>query len=64
VDTQLAIAQGDPGSAIVDFARQSDLVVLGWRGALEQDRARTLRRVIRDGVCPVAVIRVGVEGPR
>jgi nucleotide-binding universal stress UspA family protein len=54
----LAVAQGDAGSAIVDFARESDLVVLGWRGALEPDRARTMRRVIRDGVCPVIVFRL------
>ena len=50
VDIRLALAQGEAGSAIVDFARQndSDLIVLGWRGALEPDRARTMRRVIRE----------------
>jgi nucleotide-binding universal stress UspA family protein len=60
VDIRLALAQGEAGSAIVDFARQNaiDLIVLGWRGALEPDRARTMRRVIREAICPVIVFRV------
>jgi nucleotide-binding universal stress UspA family protein len=58
VKIRLMVAQGDAGSAIVDFARQSDLVVLGWRGALEADRARTMRRVIRDTMSPVIVFRL------
>jgi nucleotide-binding universal stress UspA family protein len=55
---RLAVAQGDAGAAILDFAQQSDLVVLGWRGALEPDRARTMKRVIRDSLCPVIVFRL------
>jgi nucleotide-binding universal stress UspA family protein len=58
IKIRLMVAQGDAGSAIVDFARQSDLVVLGWRGALEADRARTMRRVIRDTTSPVIVFRL------
>ena len=60
VDISLALAQGEAGSAIIDFARQndSDLIVLGWRGALEPDRARTMRRVIRETICPVGVFRL------
>ena len=54
----LAVAQGEAGAAIVDFARQSDLIVLGWRGALEPGRARTMQRVIRDTTCPMIVLRV------
>jgi nucleotide-binding universal stress UspA family protein len=59
VDIRLAVAQGEAGSAIVDFAQQSDLVVLGWRGTLEPDRAQTMRRVIREAICPVIVFRLG-----
>jgi hypothetical protein len=55
---RLAVAQGEAGAAIVEFGRQSDLIVLGWRGALEPDRAWTLRHVIRDTTCPVIVLRV------
>ena len=58
VEIRLAVAQGEAGEAIIDFARQSDLIVLGWRGVLEPDRARTLRRVIRDTICPVIVFRL------
>lgn len=58
-EIRLAVAQGEAGAAIVDFARQSDLIVLGWRGVLEPDRAQTMQRVIRDTSCPVIVFRVG-----
>lgn len=64
IEIRLAVAQGEPGAAIVDFARQSDLIVLGWRGALEPDRARTMRRVIRDTTCPVIVLRVERQSDR
>lgn len=63
-EMRLAVAQGDTGAAIVDFARQSDLIVLGWRGVLEPDRARTMQRVIRDTTCPVIVFRVGRNSDR
>jgi nucleotide-binding universal stress UspA family protein len=59
INIRLAVAHGDAGSAIVDFASQSDLVVVAWRGALEPNRALTMRRLIRDTICPVVVIRVG-----
>jgi nucleotide-binding universal stress UspA family protein len=64
IDIRLAVAQGEAGAAIVDFARQSDLIVLGWRGALEPDRARTMRRVIRDTTCPVIVLRLDRDDGR
>jgi nucleotide-binding universal stress UspA family protein len=58
IKIRLEVAQGEAGAAIVEFARQSDLIVLGWRGALERDRALTVRRVIRDTACPVMVLRL------
>lgn len=63
-EIRLAVAQGEASAAIIDFARQCDLIVLGWRGALEPDRARTMQRVIRDTTCPVIVFRVGRESDR
>jgi nucleotide-binding universal stress UspA family protein len=60
IDIRLAVARGDAGAAILDFARQSDLIVLGWRGVLEPDRARTMQRVIRETVCPVIVFRLAL----
>jgi hypothetical protein len=61
---RLAVAQGEAGAAIVDFARQSDLIVLGWRGALEPGRARTMQRVICDTTCPMIVLRVNRDSDR
>jgi nucleotide-binding universal stress UspA family protein len=61
---RLAVAQGEAATAIVEFARQSDLIVLGWRGALEPDRALTVRRVIRDTACPVMMLRLDPGGDR
>jgi nucleotide-binding universal stress UspA family protein len=58
IEIRLAIAKGEAGAAIVDFARQCDLIVLGWRGALEPDRALTMQHVIRDTTCPVIVLRL------
>jgi nucleotide-binding universal stress UspA family protein len=59
---RLVLAQGEAGGAIVEFARHnsSDLIALAWRGSAEPERARTIRRVIRDASCPVIVFRVQV----
>ena len=63
-EMRLAVAQGEAGAAIADFARQSDLIVLGWRGALEPGRARTMQRVISDTGCPMIVLRVDRDRDR
>lgn len=63
-EMRLAVAQGEAGAAIVDFARESDLIVLGWRGTLEPGRARTMQRVISDTACPMIVIRVDRRSDR
>ena len=63
-EMRLAVAHGEAGTAIVDFARQSDLIVLGWRGALEPGRARTMQRVICDTGCPMIVLRVDRDRDR
>lgn len=57
---RLALATGDIATAVVDFARDNevDLIALAWRGALDDDRAKTIRRVIRDADAPVVVYRV------
>lgn len=59
---RMVMGEGAPGAAIVSAAQQSDLIVLGWRGSLEPDRALTMQRVIRDAPCPVIVFRVGQAG--
>lgn len=57
---RLVLAQGEASAAILEFARRnaSDLIALAWRGSLEPERARTMRRVIRGAICPVIVFRV------
>jgi nucleotide-binding universal stress UspA family protein len=57
---RVAMVEGDPGGAIVEFAREnaSDLITLAWRGDLGPDHARAMRRVLSDAVCPAVVLRV------
>jgi nucleotide-binding universal stress UspA family protein len=57
---RLVVAHGEPGAAILDFARRNttDLIALAWRGGLAPDRARTIREVVREARCPVIVFRV------
>lgn len=56
---RFVLAEGDAGEEIARFARalQVDLVVLGWQGALEPARAKTLRIAIVRSPCPVLVMR-------
>jgi nucleotide-binding universal stress UspA family protein len=60
VRMRVALAEGEPGAAIVEFAREnaSDLIALAWRGSLDAERARVMRRVMLDAACPVVVFRV------
>ena len=60
VQVRLFLRAGEPGAEIVRFARerQSDLIVLAWRGYLDRERAGTLRIVIRDAPCPMLILRV------
>jgi nucleotide-binding universal stress UspA family protein len=60
VQTRLFLRTGEPGAEIVRFAREreSDLIVVAWRGHLEGQRAATLRAVVRDATCPALVLRM------
>lgn len=51
------------GEAIVRFASddKSDLIALTWRMRLEPTRALTLRRIIQQASCPVAIYPTNVE---
>jgi nucleotide-binding universal stress UspA family protein len=62
IKIRFAMAEGEPGAAIVRSAQHSGLIVLGWRGALERDRALTMQRVIRDAACPAIVFRLDQAG--
>lgn len=58
---QLQVLGGDPGREILRVAvdRSVDLIVLTWKGAWSDERARTLKAVVRDAPCPVMVVRAG-----
>lgn len=60
VKMQLVLATGEPGHAIIKFARQeqSDLIALPWRGKLEPEQEPTATLVIREAPCPLIVYRV------
>ena len=57
---RLALMHGHPDSAVLEFARvnATDLIALAWRGGAESERARTMRRIIREANCPVIIFRV------
>jgi nucleotide-binding universal stress UspA family protein len=56
---RLALAVGDPAAEIIHSARdnEADLIVLGWRGALDRDHALVAKDVIREMPCPVLILR-------
>lgn len=53
------------GAAIVRFASgdKSDLIALAWRMRLDPTRALTLRRIVQQASCPVAIYPINVENP-
>jgi len=59
---RMMVAEGEADASIIQSAHHSDLIVLGWHGVLEPDRAVTLRRVVHDTSCPVIVFRVDRAG--
>jgi nucleotide-binding universal stress UspA family protein len=63
VQTRLFLRTGEPGAEIVRFAREreTDLIVVAWRGHLDGQRAATLRAVVRDAPCPTLVLRVASQ---
>lgn len=56
---RMHLSHGQPAETILRFAEEHEvsLIVLSWRGALDHDRARTLRQVIARSPCPVLVLR-------
>jgi len=60
VRLRLLLCTGDPGAETVRAMKEHDcdLVVLGWRGRMAPERAVTMQTVIREGSCPMLVLRV------
>ena len=59
VKMRLFLATGDPGEEILRMAekRQSDLIILVWRGRLDLDHAITAQEVLRGAQCPTLFLR-------
>jgi nucleotide-binding universal stress UspA family protein len=56
--------RGDPGTEILRAAEEggADLILLGWRGLLELERAHVVKEVLRGASCPVMVLRAPPGG--
>ncbi len=53
------VAVGEPGEEVLRVAREqeSQLIVLAWKGELKGNRARTVRSVLSQALCPVLCVR-------
>ena len=60
----LALAVGEPGAEIVRNAHDhhADLIALSWHGHLEGDQLGMARAVIREGPCPILLLRASKAG--
>lgn len=56
---RLQVLGGDPGREILRVAADQsvDLIVIAWKGAWSDERAHTLKAIVRDAPCPVMVVR-------
>jgi nucleotide-binding universal stress UspA family protein len=57
--SHVIVETGDPGEAILRAAGelQSDLIVMSWKGNLDETRAATVKLVIAGAPCPVLFLR-------
>ncbi len=64
VPTRMFLRQGEPAREIVAMAieRQSDLIVLEWRGRMDPAHARVVKGVLTSTPCLVLLIQTG-RGP-
>lgn len=60
VKMRLFLAKGEPSREIIRFGEEHDvdLIVLGWRGFMEAERAAVIKTVIRSTLRPVLIKRV------
>lgn len=59
-DVHLALAHGDPKEEVIRFAtaRHVDLILVAWRGRLEEQHAGIVKAALWRGPAPVMVMRV------
>ncbi|HEY8462090.1 MAG TPA: universal stress protein [Blastocatellia bacterium] len=58
---KIHLAHGEPAAEIIRFAEThaSDLIVVAWRGSLEEGRARVVRKLLARAPCPLLFIVPG-----
>ncbi|MDI1326239.1 MAG: universal stress protein [Brevundimonas sp.] len=56
---RLQVLGGNPGREILRVAADQsvDLIVVAWKGAWSDERAHTLKAIVRNAPCPVMVVR-------
>jgi nucleotide-binding universal stress UspA family protein len=61
VRPEIHLAHGEPAAEIVRFAEihSSDLIVVAWRGSLEEGHARVVRKLLARSPCPLLFIAPG-----
>jgi nucleotide-binding universal stress UspA family protein len=59
VHVRFRLAYGDPTSVVLRLAKEqsADLLLLAWRGVLDEPRAAILKTLVAEARCPVMVIR-------
>lgn len=61
--TRIFLRAGRPADEILRLAleRDSDLIVLGWRGRMDSDHGRVAQEVLRMAPCPVLLLRTSED---
>jgi nucleotide-binding universal stress UspA family protein len=59
VQVRFRLAYGDPAAEVLRVAKEqsSDLLLLAWRGELDEPRAAILKTLVAEAFCPVMVVR-------
>ena len=61
VKLRLLHRHGVPADQMIKLAAESgeDLIILGWQGRLGKDRAKTIKRILRETEVPLVLIKTG-----
>jgi nucleotide-binding universal stress UspA family protein len=59
VQVRFRLAYGDPAAEVLRVAKEQspDLLLLAWRGELDEPRAAILKTLVAEALCPVMVVR-------
>jgi nucleotide-binding universal stress UspA family protein len=59
VHVRFRLAYGNPAAEVLQVAKEqsADLLLLAWRGVLDEPRAALLKTLVAEADCPVMVVR-------